>query len=68
MVAGESKNPGRKHLLELGKHFGIKKPELILEEVQEAVSQWNSIAKECDVSKSTITIIEKTINDVNKHE
>ena len=67
MIAGESKNPGRKHLLELGKHFGIKKPELILEEVQEAVSHWNSIAKECGVSKSTIKTIEKAMNEVNKN-
>ncbi|TLX73488.1 type II toxin-antitoxin system HipA family toxin [Labilibacter sediminis] len=68
MVAGESKNPGRKHLLELGKHFGIKKPELILEEVQEAVSLWDSIAKECGVSQSTNRTIEKAINEVNKNE
>ena len=61
MVAGESKNPGRKHLLELAKYFRIKKPELILEEVQDAISCWGSIAKECGVSKSTIKRIEKTI-------
>ncbi|MCW3804970.1 type II toxin-antitoxin system HipA family toxin, partial [Plebeiibacterium marinum] len=66
MVAGESKNPGRKHLLELGLHFGIKKPELILEEVQDAVSHWDSIAKECGVSQNAIITIQKAINGVNK--
>jgi serine/threonine-protein kinase HipA len=66
MVAGESKNPGKKHLLELAQHFGIKKPELILEEVREAICQWPSIAKDCGVSKSTINNIEKVINEVSK--
>lgn len=68
MVAGESYKPGRKNLLELGKHFGIKKPELILEEVQEAVALWNSIAKECGVSHSTVKNIEKVMNEVSKNE
>ncbi len=66
MVAGESKNPGRKHLLELGKHFGIKKPEFILEEVQDAVSHWDLIAKECGVSQNAIITIQKAINGVSK--
>lgn len=61
MVAGESKNPGWKHLIELAKYFRIKKPELILEEVQDAISCWGSIAKECGVSKSTIKMVEKSI-------
>ena len=68
MVAGESKNPGRKHLLKLAKHFGIKKPELILGEVQEAICQWSSIAKEYGVSQSTIKRIEKVMNEVNKND
>jgi len=66
MVAGESKNPGKKHLLELAKHFGIKKPELILEEVREAICQWSSIAKECGVSQATTKNIGKVMNEVNK--
>ena len=65
MVAGESKNPGKKHLLELAKHFGIKKPELILEEVREAICQWSSIAKECGVSQATTKNIGKVMNEVN---
>ncbi|WP_066631105.1 type II toxin-antitoxin system HipA family toxin [Labilibacter marinus] len=67
MIAGESKNPGKKHLLELAKHFGIKKPYQLLEEVQEAICQWNTIAKECGVSKTLINNIEKVMNDVNKN-
>lgn len=68
MVAGESKNLGRKHLLELAKHFGIKKPELILDEVQDAILLWGSIAKECGVSRSTIKTIEKAINEMTKNK
>lgn len=68
MVAGESKNPGRKHLLKLSKHFGIKKTELILDEVQDAISHWDSIAKECGVSHSTISHVKKKINHVSKNE
>lgn len=66
MVAGESKNPRKKHLLELAKHFGIKKPELILEEVQEAICQWSSVAKESGVSPPTIKRIETIMNEMNK--
>ena len=66
MVAGESKSPGKKHLLNLATHFGIKKPELILDEVREAICSWFSIAKECDVPQSTIKNIEKAINAVSK--
>ncbi len=67
MVAGESKNPGAKNILGLAKHFGIKKPELILDEVRDAISQWSSVAKDYGVSQSTIKIIEKVINQANNN-
>lgn len=65
MVAGESKNPGEKHLLKLADHFGIKKPELIIEQVKEALSKWKYIAQDCGISKSVISEIEKTLNKLN---
>lgn len=50
MVAGESKNPGRKELMNLATHFGIKNAKTIISQVQEAISSWDGIAKETGVS------------------
>ncbi|WP_430815918.1 type II toxin-antitoxin system HipA family toxin [Carboxylicivirga sp. RSCT41] len=52
MVAGESKNPGKEHLLKLADTFKVKKAKFIIEEVQEAINQWDNIAKDCGVSKA----------------
>jgi serine/threonine-protein kinase HipA len=41
MVAGESKNPGRKELMKLATHFGVKNAKTIIEQVQEAISNWD---------------------------
>ena len=62
MVAGESQNPGRKELLKLAIHFGLKNAIQIIEEVQEAVSQWEAIANECGVSKENRQGIQKVLN------
>jgi serine/threonine-protein kinase HipA len=51
MVAGESKNPGRKDLMKLATYFGIKNAKTIIEQVQEGISNWEEIAKESGVSK-----------------
>ena len=51
MVAGESKNPGKKELMKLAVHFGIKNSNTILEQVQEAINSWDEIARESGVSK-----------------
>jgi serine/threonine-protein kinase HipA len=61
MVAGESKNPGRKELMKLATHFGIKHANTILEQVQEAISNWNEIAKESGVSKENRQSIKKIL-------
>ena len=50
MVAGESKNPGRKELMKLATHFGIKNAKTIISQVQEVISSWDGIAKETGVS------------------
>ena len=62
MVAGESQNPGRKELLKLATHFGLKNAPQIIEEVQEAVSQWKTIAGEYGVSKDNRQSIEKVLD------
>lgn len=66
MIAGESENPGEAHLLKLANHFGLKKPEAILEHVKEAISQWRCIAQDFGISKQLILEIEKTFNRLNK--
>ncbi len=53
MVAGESKNPGKKQLLELARVFDVKAPEKIIDEVRASISNWNTIAKDCGVSNSS---------------
>uniref|UniRef100_UPI0025FFF893 HipA domain-containing protein n=1 Tax=uncultured Draconibacterium sp. TaxID=1573823 RepID=UPI0025FFF893 len=64
MIAGESRNPGRKDLLKLADHFGFKKADLIIEEVQDAINQWPSIAKEIGISKNNIQTIQKVLNKI----
>ncbi len=64
MVAGESQSPGTKQLLELAKHFRIKHPETILEEVREAISNWSFYADEAGVSVGSKRLIEKQLNQL----
>jgi serine/threonine-protein kinase HipA len=64
MVAGESRNPGRKELLKLADHFGLKKGNVIIEEVQDAINHWPSIAKECGISKTNIQNIQNVLNKI----
>jgi serine/threonine-protein kinase HipA len=61
MVAGESQNPGRKELMKLASHFGLKNADSIIEEIHEALNQWESIADECDVSKENRKSIHKIL-------
>lgn len=65
MIAGESENPGKTHLLKLAKHFGLKNPETIIEHVKEAISGWRCLAQDSGVSKQLILEIEKTFNRIN---
>ena len=64
LVAGESKNPGRKDLMKLADHFGLKSAPAIIEQVQHAASQWNSLSRENGVSDESRTRIQKTINQL----
>ena len=61
MVAGESKNPGRKELMKLAAFFGIKNAKTIIQQVQEAISSWDEIAEESSVSKENRQSIKKIL-------
>ena len=63
MVAGESKMPGRKHLLELAQNFSVKNPNKIIDRVQDVLLSWKKYAIECGVSKESTTLINKTIQN-----
>lgn len=65
MVAGESKNPGKRQLLELAKVFDIKAPEKILDEVRDSISNWNTIAKDCGVRSSSRNRIAREIASID---
>jgi len=58
-VAGVGANPGRVNILTLAEEFSISKPSEIIEEVQESLSHWPVIAKECGVSSDSINRIQK---------
>lgn len=57
-VAGEGANPGRSNLIELANYFSINKPNDIIDHVQESLSNWPKVAKDCGVSTASIKRIE----------
>lgn len=64
MIAGESQNPGRKELMKLANHFGLKNADVVIEEVQDAITQWPTIARECGVSKNNILDIQNALSKI----
>jgi serine/threonine-protein kinase HipA len=54
LVNGEGARPGRKQLLELAKIFSISKANDIINQVQQAISQWPDFAKESGVSTESM--------------
>jgi len=62
MVVGESREPGKKQLLELALNFGVKNPDSIIEGVKDVVSLWNKYADECGVTISSRNRISKVLN------
>ena len=61
MIAGESKNPGRNELMKLASHFSLKNAGFIIEEVQEAISQWGAIAREQGIANETKNMIQSVM-------
>jgi serine/threonine-protein kinase HipA len=62
MVAGESRVPGMKQLLELALNFGVKNPDAIIEGVKDVISLWNKYADENGVTTSSRNQISKVLN------
>jgi serine/threonine-protein kinase HipA len=61
MVAGESANPKRQHLLKLAAYFKIKNANLVIDEVQNVVANWKKYAAFCDVKNDSKNSIQKVI-------
>lgn len=64
MVAGEGRNPGQAHLLELAKtaSLPVKKAKEIIDQCQTALSRWNTLAKAAGVSKDRIYEIDQVLS------
>lgn len=63
-VAGVGANPGRANIMTLAEEFSISKPSELIEEVQESLSHWPVIAKECGVSAESINRIQKKFEEL----
>lgn len=61
MVMGEGKAPHAEHLLELAKIVSIRDPQGIINQVQQAVSDWPKFATQSGVSKASMKRICKVI-------
>lgn len=64
-INGKFDNFTRNDLLKLGKTFGIKKTDHILEEIITAVSKWSKIATEIDIHKKEIKDISNKLRLTN---
>jgi len=64
MIAGESQNPGKKHLMKLAQHFGLKNGDSIIEEVQNAVAKWDILAIESGVSIGNVKKIKSNLEAI----
>ena len=63
-IAG-SGNPGRDKLMEIARAFRIEAGAKIIEEVRHAVSMWQTLAKDNDVSKKSMNAIEVQLQKIN---
>ena len=61
MVAGESANPTREHLMKLATYFKIKNANLIIDEVKDVVTNWKKYATLYDVKNDSKNRIQKVI-------
>ena len=57
MYLGEGKSPTTKHLTELGKRHTIKDTHKIIEEVRDAIMQWQKFAHKANLPKTVATKI-----------
>jgi serine/threonine-protein kinase HipA len=63
MVAGESANPTREHLMKLASYFKIKNANFIIDEVQAVVTNWKKYAAFYDVTNNSKNNIQKVIGN-----
>ena len=63
-VFGESKNPNRTHIKELSKHFLLKNPDFIIDEVQHSVFQFETLGKNNGISKNSLDLIKKQLSKI----
>lgn len=61
-IAGESKNPTKKHLTELAQHFNVKNVNLIFDEVVDSINNFAFLAKNIGMNPDTIKMISKNTN------
>lgn len=61
MVAGESANPTRTHLMKLANYFNVTNASTILDEVQDVVHNWKKYAASSGVKSASKNSIQKVI-------
>jgi serine/threonine-protein kinase HipA len=61
MIAGESANPTRAHLMKLASYFKIKNAPQIIDEVESVVANWKKYAALCGVKNDSKNRIQKVI-------
>jgi serine/threonine-protein kinase HipA len=66
MIAGESKFPTKKHLLALAQNFSLKRPDILIDKVQFALSKWVVFSKNSGVGKESEHLIQKIIAQLLK--
>ncbi len=59
MISGESEHPNKSNLLALANHFKIKDAKTIIEQVQNAISNWATYAKDAGVETESKILISK---------
>jgi len=60
-VAGEGKNPSKKHIMLLAEKFNIDEAETIYEEVWAVILDWKKFAKEAGVTKGSRESIQQVL-------
>ncbi len=67
-VMREGKQPGLTHLLKLAEVAGIEKANalVVIDQVRDAVSQWDQFASEANVTKKSSSLIQSALNRIKK--
>lgn len=67
-VDGEGANPSKKQLLSLAKEFSISGALDIIDQVQNAIAQWPSIATSCNVSSLSMNRIQQRLESIRDRD